>query len=209
MWEASIGGGLSIHEDEGILVCNINNMAHIISLFPRHDYDSQKTYFDAIENDRNKLDPEVTGMEGSPYFMSRDLFAFKDNDPLRIQTKPPWGEIIGIDIHKGKILWKKPLGYMMDPAKEPRAKGWGAFNLGGTFSTAGGLVFTAATSDNYFRAFDIKSGEKLWEYLLPASGLATPMSYKIEGRQMIAIAAGGHGKVSFSTKGDYIIAFSL
>ena len=43
-------------------------------------------------------------------------------------------------------------------------------------SNAGGLIFVAATQDDYIRAFVIEIGRKLWKSRLPAGGQATPMS---------------------------------
>ena len=97
----------------------------------------------------------------------------------------------------------------MAPAIYPEAVNWGSINLGGTILTSGGLTFIAATFDNYFRAFNTATGELLWQYELPAAGNATPMSYRLNGKQYIVIAAGGHGKVAFSKKGDYVLAFAL
>jgi quinoprotein glucose dehydrogenase len=74
--------------------------------------------------------------------------------------------------------------------------------------TAGGLVFVAATLDRRLRAFDIETGRELWSAPLPASGMATPMTYLgADGRQYIAIAAGGDGE-SFG-KSDMLITFAL
>jgi quinoprotein glucose dehydrogenase len=75
-------------------------------------------------------------------------------------------------------------------------------------SSAGGLVFTAATMDNGFRAFDSETGKELWKYDLPAGGQATPMTYTLKGKQYLVIAAGGHGKLG-TKQGDYVIAFTL
>ena len=53
-------------------------------------------------------------------------------------------------------------------------------------------MFIGATNfDRKFRAFDKKSGELLWETTLPFSGNATPVTYEVDGRQYVAIAAGG------------------
>ncbi len=84
----------------------------------------------------------------------------------------------------------------------------GAPNLGGSVSTAGGLVFIAATTDKYIRAFDADSGEELWRHRLPYTGNSTPMSFRLspEGRQFVVLAAGGHG---WSEAGDALIAFAL
>jgi len=74
--------------------------------------------------------------------------------------------------------------------------------------TAGGVAFIGATADNYIRAFDVNTGDQLWQERLPAGGQATPMTYSVDGRQFVVIAAGGHG--SFGTKlGDYVVAYAL
>jgi len=62
--------------------------------------------------------------------------------------------------------------------------------------------------DYYIRAYDVFSGQQLWEDRLPAGGQSTPMSYDVEGVQYVVTAAGGHG--SFGTKaGDYVIAYTV
>jgi quinoprotein glucose dehydrogenase len=43
---------------------------------------------------------------------------------------------------------------------------------------------------------------------LPAGAQATPMSYEIEGRQYVVVAAGGHAKLG-TTRGDHLLAFVL
>jgi quinoprotein glucose dehydrogenase len=76
--------------------------------------------------------------------------------------------------------------------------------------TSGGVAFMSATLDYYLRAYDVRSGEKLWQYRLPAGGQATPMSYVSDktGKQYVVIMAGGHG--SLGTKmGDSLMAFAL
>jgi quinoprotein glucose dehydrogenase len=73
--------------------------------------------------------------------------------------------------------------------------------------TAGGLVFVAATMDAKFRAFDKDTGRLLWEATLPAPGYATPMTYAVDGRQYVVIAAGG-GKLG-SRSSDAYVAFAL
>lgn len=122
-------------------------------------------------------------------------------------VKPPWGTLNAIDLNKGEILWKVPLGIY----PELVAKGLpptGTQNLGGPAITAGGLIFIGATRDKMFRAFDIDTGEILWEYELPAGGNATPSVYQVSGKQYIIIAAGGGGRVG-SESGDAYVAFAL
>jgi quinoprotein glucose dehydrogenase len=82
----------------------------------------------------------------------------------------------------------------------------GTESYGGPIVTAGGLVFIAGTRDERIRAFDRKSGRVVWEYQLPAGGYATPITYMVDGKQFVVIAAGG-GRGGKSG-GDYI-AFAL
>ena len=84
----------------------------------------------------------------------------------------------------------------------------GGMEMGGPMVTAAGLVFIAATSDAYLRAFDIESGNELWKGDLPATGNAVPMSYQYRGQQYVVIAAGGHF-TSPLPSGDYLVAFRL
>ena len=83
----------------------------------------------------------------------------------------------------------------------------GVPNLGGPISTAGGVTFIAAAVDYNLRAFDTKTGELLWTGKLPAGGKATPMTYKVGGRQYVVISAGGDGQDW--GRSDAVVAFAL
>ncbi len=129
---------------------------------------------------------------------------FWDEHPWPCQ-KPPWGTLNAVDVNKGEIAWKVPLG-VVDELKTTT----GTPNLGGSIVTAGGVVFIGATIDDHFRGFDAKTGEQLWAATLEASAHATPITYmgKKTGKQFVVIAAGGggyfRGKVS-----DTLVAFAL
>jgi quinoprotein glucose dehydrogenase len=132
------------------------------------------------------------------------LFLDQDGVPA---IAPPWGTLNAIDLVNGEILWKVPLGeYPHLVAKGIRHTG--TMNYGGAVATAGGLIFIAATADERIRAFESHSGRVLWEHQLPAGGYATPSVYMVEGKQYVAIAAGGGGK-NGTKSGDSIIAFAL
>jgi quinoprotein glucose dehydrogenase len=105
---------------------------------------------------------------------------------------PPWGTTVAVDLFTGKKAWDVPLGTMIS------GKETGSINLAGPMATASGLVFTSATIDPYLRAFDSDSGKELWKTELPAGGQATPMTYVIDDKQYVVIAAGGHGKLRTS-----------
>lgn len=109
--------------------------------------------------------------------------------------QPPWGSLTAIDLNTGELKWRAVLGEYDELTARGIPK-TGASNLGGSMVTAGGLVFIGATNDSRFRAFDKDTGRQVWEYRLPATAHATPMTYTAprSGRQFIAIAAGGGNK---------------
>ena len=129
-------------------------------------------------------------------------------DPYGVPAiSPPWGTLNAVDLNKGEILWKVPLGeYPQLVAKGIRNTG--AKNFGGPVLTAGGIILIAATPDEKIRAFDKYTGKVLWEHKLPAGGYATPSTYIIGGKQYVVIAAGGGGKLG-TKYGDSILAFTL
>jgi quinoprotein glucose dehydrogenase len=121
---------------------------------------------------------------------------------------PPWGTLNAINLNTGEYAWKIPLGEYPELAAKG-LKSTGTENYGGPIVTAGGLLFIGATNyDKKFRAFDKSTGELLWEVTLPFSGNATPITYEVNGRQFVAIAAGG-GKDPKSKSGGVYVAFAL
>jgi quinoprotein glucose dehydrogenase len=195
-------GGMCYDGNTGSMITNINWLPAIIRMIPREKIDAVR------KEDKDLMRAETGQQRGTPYIMTRDYLFKVGADGFVMQSRPPWGTLLSINLNDGQKKWEVPLGYMLDPGKHPDAKKWGSLNLGGAITTAGNLVFVAATRDSYLRAFNSKTGELLWEYLLPAGGQATPMTYEANGKQYIVIAAGGHGK--FLTKlGDHIVAFAL
>ena len=156
-----------------------------------------------LESDAEETEEAVTG----PARRYAQIAPFFEDPYGAPAISPPWGTLNAVDLNKGEILWKVPLGeYPQLAAKGIRNTG--AKNFGGPILTAGGLIFIAATPDEKIRAFDKYSGQSLWEYKLPAGGYATPSTYAINGRQFIVIAAGGGGKLG-TKHGDSILAFTL
>lgn len=120
--------------------------------------------------------------------------------------KPPWGTLNAVDLNTGEIKWKVVLGEY----PELTARGippTGTENYGGPLVTAGGLIFIGATADETFRAFDKETGEILWQTKLPFGGNATPSTYAVDGRQFVAISAGG-GKGG-RPRGGSLVVFAL
>lgn len=124
--------------------------------------------------------------------------------------QPPWGAIAGADLRTGEVMWLHRNGTVRDqmPKFLPIPFPMGAASLGGPLITAGGVMFYSGTLDNYLRAYDVTTGRQLWQSRLPAGGQATPMTYRVGGRQMVVVAAGGHGSFG-TTAGDAVVAYAL
>lgn len=153
----------------------------------------------------NESESPAPSEKGSPHYIQHSpFFVDKEGYPA---IAPPWGTLNAIDLHRGEILWKVPLGEY--PALAARGiRHTGAKNFGGPVLTAGNVLFIAATPDEKIRAFDKYTGKVLWEHTLPAGGYATPSVYMIDGKQYIVIAAGGGGKLG-TPHGDTMVAFAL
>jgi len=145
-------------------------------------------------------------MRQTPYELRREYLL--DPKTRLPRQKPPWGMLVAIDLNAGGLKWEVPLGSVSQEEVHPDQEKWGSVRLGGPVCTAGGVTFVAATLDGHLRAFDTETGKVLWKHPLPGGGQATPMTYEHGGRQFVAIAAGGHGKLG-TKPGDYLIAFAL
>jgi quinoprotein glucose dehydrogenase len=146
-------------------------------------------------------------MTGAPYAAIQRVFT----SPLGIPcTKPPWFELVAIDLERGAVAWRAPLGTTRGSAPWPLWLPWAAPGMGGPLATRSGLVFIGAAMDGYLRAFDATSGAELWRAHLPAGAHANPMTYRARrgGRQLVVIAAGGHTSIP-SERGDWLLAFAL
>lgn len=196
-------GGLSYDPERGILVGATNRIAAIVQLVPREE--AEKEDLDGVNSER--LSREVGAQRQTPYELERSYLWDAEQGKLPY-TEPPWGTLAAVNLTSGALQFEVPLGYQLDPQEYPEAEEWGSINLAGPTTTAGGLVFVAATLDNHLRAFDTETGKLLWQDELPAGGQATPMSYAVDGKQYVVIAAGGHGKLG-TTLGDYVIAYAL
>lgn len=98
---------------------------------------------------------------GSAYFPNDDAAPF-------------YGALRAIDPDTGKVKWEW---------KHPSPT-WS-----GVLSTAGGVVFTGDAEGNFI-ALDATSGKALWHFQCGASVYSSPMTYSINGKQYVAVAAG-------------------
>ncbi|ODC03541.1 glucose dehydrogenase [Terasakiispira papahanaumokuakeensis] len=165
-----------------------------------------------VKNDGSDLGPTNQGEhglnsnEGAPYAVDMKPLLSPMGVPCQ---QPPWGYVAGVDLKTGETVYKHKNGTIRDISPLPLPIKMGVPGIGGPIITAGGVVFMSAAVDDYMRAYDLSTGEQLWQSRLPAGGQATPMTYlNSQGEQMVVQVAGGHG--SIGTKiGDYVIAYKL
>lgn len=196
MFPSTLGGGgwggVSVDPALGLLFTNVNNLGQWGHMEKRVEKRVEKNG-----------DAYIRTSAYGPYarFWNRDT---------RIPcTNPPFGELVAVDTRTGDIAWRTPLGTV--PALEALGvKNTGAPSLGGSIATAGGLVFIGATNDGRFRAFDSKTGRLVWDQPIDANGHTIPITYQgQDGRQYVAIMAGGGGGYFGGTPSDSLMAFAL
>jgi len=205
-------GGAAIDPENKVMVVNTMVMPFTIRLIPRDSEEGRRV---AGARQVGEAPPPNTAVNyypqtGTPYIAAVGPWLSVFGTPC---TAPPWGELAAVDLKQRKLLWKVTLGTSRDTGpfrwRLPVGLPTGAPNIGGAIVTRGGVAFIGATTDQYLRAFDVKTGKELWRGRLPAGGQATPMTYVgADGRQYVVITAGGHGALG-TRYGDYTIAFAL
>jgi quinoprotein glucose dehydrogenase len=199
-WAGGVNwGGLAYDPQRRRVIVATMQLPMAVTLLPHAPQDE---YAAAARSGRHP-GSEFGRMSGTPYGMRRETLLSPIGVPC---TAPPWGKLVAIDLETPRRAWEQPLG--TTAKKAPIALHLGMPFAGGPVATAGGLVFMAGTTDEMLRAFDVETGRTLWEAQLPAGGNATPAVIEANGRQLVVIAAGGHGSLG-TTLGDYVLAFGL
>lgn len=188
-------GGAAYDPVHNLLIIKAENLATIVTMKPAQSVVGPKD-----------ADYLTRPLQGTGFETSGELFL----SPLGLPcTPPPWGTLTAIDMDSGKRIWQVPLGQSRRFGMTvPAFLNWGSPNVAGPIVTAGGIVIIGATLDRKIRAYDVKSGRELWESKLPVPGMAVPLTYAYNGRQYVAIAAGGNS-LAETEIADSIVAFTL
>ena len=138
------------------------------------------------------------------------LYVSGTHNPTRYQLKPGeagqperivisfdktverWGTLSAIEPQDGKIKWQVKTDLPL---------------VSGSLATAGGLVFHGE-SNGKFVARNAQDGAELWHFNAGAGVNAPPVTYAVDGKQFVAVAAGGHKLFDFPL-GDVVVAFGL
>jgi quinoprotein glucose dehydrogenase len=206
-------GGIAVDPVRGVIVANYNDMPNYNRLIPREQANDKEAFprgdprGGSMGGGHGSLDPQA----GTPY-------AISVNPGWRLPLtgllckQPPYGGIRAIDMRTGRTVWDRPFGTARKngpwgiPSMLPVTIG--TPNNGGAVITAGGVLFIAAATDDLIRAIDLRTGETIWQDVLPAGGQATPMTFEVNGKQYLVIMAGGHHFME-TPIGDEVIAYAL
>jgi alcohol dehydrogenase (cytochrome c) len=113
-----------------------------------------------------------------------------------------FGTLSAVNVDTGKIDWQYKSDLPM---------------VGGVLATASDLVF-CGEMDGHLSAFDARTGKKLWSFNLGVAVAAPPITYRVNGVQYVAVAAGGlsangwpqlMAKLGRPSFGDVIAIFAL
>ena len=131
-------------------------------------------YLAYSENGQQYVSAEVVYEAGRQYIgrtTSGTPAAPKPSEPS------PSAGIKALDPETGKTIWDFKI--------------FQGSNTNGVLATAGGVVF-AAIRDGNVVALDAVTGRHLWHVQTGGNLAASPMSYAVDGRQYVAIAAGNN-----------------
>lgn len=192
-------GGPSYSPASGLFVVNVQNMGQYRAAGPAG--------VGFAPRPRSATPPAAPGAP-APAIVQQGFQYRIDANTVLPCTPTPWGELVAVDINKGEIAWRAPLG--STPGLGAAGADTGSRNLGGNIQTAGGLVFIGATNDSTFRAYDSRTGHQLWSTQLEASAHSTPITYMgKDGKQYVVVVGAGGTAVGSKHMSDTLNAFVL
>jgi len=126
----------------------------------------------------------VPAIENCAVFVNNGVEARRLNLPpgesgFRYVPNQAYGKFMAIKTDTGEVAWEVRM-------RSPMA--------GGVLATAGGLVFTG-DPEGWFTAYDAANGQVLWSYQTGSGMRGGPISYRLDGKQYIAVLSGMGGAV--------------
>lgn len=94
--------------------------------------------------------------------------------PPQINDTLGRGTVMAMDVRTGERKWKFEMNSVTDS---------------GILTTASDLLFTGGR-DGYFQALDARTGQLLWKASVGGAVMSGPVTYQVDGKQYVAIAAG-------------------
>jgi quinoprotein glucose dehydrogenase len=189
-------GGVAYDPQSRTAIVNTSHITQYIKLYPRAEYERLA----GGSGNESGFYPQ----EGAPYGMSLNVAMNWLGMPC---WKPPYGELVAIDMGTGDVNWRVPIGasqkygfYMPESMGSP--------TIGGPAVTAGGLIFIGSTMDAKVRAYSLETGDALWEDNVEAPAVANPAVYEYEGREYVAFVAGGNTIIKDQV-GDQLAVYAL
>ena len=181
-------GGAAFDPETGYLIVRANNAIGVNAV-----------------GKNNGSDPLVQ-VDYSHVFADRSSANLPGGLPL---VSPPYAVLVAIDLNRGEIAWRVPLGDNPAVRNHPLLKGvalperlGSSGNLGGAMVTKSGLIFIGG-GDGYFYAFETKTGKEVWREKIPYNNTANPMTYRTKsGKQFIVMATGASDQ-------NALLAFSM
>lgn len=117
------------------------------------------------------------------------------------------GDLVAMNTRTNRIAWKRH--YALPPAQKGKRS---SACTAGSITTAGGLVFAGIPESmaHAVVAYDAKTGRELWRFRTDAGIEAPPSTYSgSDGRQYVAVYAGGRTADGSNKHGDSVYAFAL
>jgi PQQ-dependent dehydrogenase (methanol/ethanol family) len=138
----------------------------------------------------NLHQPMTYQVEEAPYPGGSKLWlggAFKT-----IPSEEQWGQLVAVNLDTGKVAWKH---------KTPQPL------IGGVLATAGDVVFNGE-ANGWYRAYDARTGKVLWSFQCGAGVNSPGVAYMVNGKQYIAVDAGGNNQID-AKRGTSGFVFAL
>lgn len=189
-------GGVAFDPVSQTAIVNTSRLVQYVKLYDREDYKKA----DKGSGNESGFSPQT----GAPYGMRLEVARNWLGMPC---WKPPYGELVAINMHTGKVKWRRPVGASQQYGFFMPEK-WGSPTIGGPAVTAGGVIFIGASMDAKVRAYSLATGKELWSDQAQAPAVANPAVYEYKGREYVAFVAGGN-TILKDQVGDQIVVYAL